>query len=127
VIRRAEREISELIEKEPVNPEALKYANRLSDHLFVLGRTSTTRAAAISCGCPAPTAEAAAQRKTFFPGRERVAFRHGKGVRSRHATSQSKGRPMKVLVAVKRVVDYNVKIRIKPDGAASIPPISRCR
>ncbi len=34
---------------------------------------------------------------------------------------------MKVLVAVKRVVDYNVKIRIKPDGAASIPPISRCR
>ncbi len=38
VIRRAEREISELVEKEPVNPEALKYANRLSDHLFVLGR-----------------------------------------------------------------------------------------
>jgi len=38
VIRRAERLISELIEKEPVNPEALKYANRLSDHLFVMGR-----------------------------------------------------------------------------------------
>ncbi|MGQ3106332.1 MAG: electron transfer flavoprotein subunit beta/FixA family protein, partial [Niveispirillum sp.] len=24
---------------------------------------------------------------------------------------------MKVLVAVKRVVDYNVKIRVKPDGS----------
>ena len=26
------------------------------------------------------------------------------------------GSPMKVLVAVKRVVDYNVKVRVKPDG-----------
>ena len=25
---------------------------------------------------------------------------------------------MKVLVAVKRVVDYNVKVRVKPDGSA---------
>src|SRR6186997_3021988 len=25
--------------------------------------------------------------------------------------------PMKVLVAVKRVVDYNVKVRVKPDGS----------
>ena len=36
--RRAERLVSELAQKEPVNPEALKYLNRLSDHLFVLGR-----------------------------------------------------------------------------------------
>jgi len=38
VTRRAERLVSELAESEPVNPEALKYLNRLSDHLFVLGR-----------------------------------------------------------------------------------------
>jgi cob(I)alamin adenosyltransferase len=36
--RRAERVVSELAGNEPVNPEALKYLNRLSDHLFVLGR-----------------------------------------------------------------------------------------
>jgi cob(I)alamin adenosyltransferase len=30
--------VSELAGSEPVNPEALKYLNRLSDHLFVLGR-----------------------------------------------------------------------------------------
>lgn len=38
ITRRAERVVSELAEAEPVNPEALKYLNRLSDHLFVLGR-----------------------------------------------------------------------------------------
>jgi cob(I)alamin adenosyltransferase len=38
VIRRAERLVSELAGAEPVNPEALKYLNRLSDHLFVLSR-----------------------------------------------------------------------------------------
>jgi cob(I)alamin adenosyltransferase len=38
IIRRAERLVSELTQSEPVNPEALKYLNRLSDHLFVLGR-----------------------------------------------------------------------------------------
>jgi cob(I)alamin adenosyltransferase len=38
VMRRAERLVSELAQTEPVNPEALKYLNRLSDHLFVLGR-----------------------------------------------------------------------------------------
>lgn len=38
VTRRAERLVSELANAEPVNPEALKYLNRLSDHLFVLGR-----------------------------------------------------------------------------------------
>ncbi|TWA59710.1 cob(I)alamin adenosyltransferase [Azospirillum brasilense] len=39
VVRRAERLMTELAEVEPVNPAAVKYANRLSDHLFVLGRT----------------------------------------------------------------------------------------
>jgi cob(I)alamin adenosyltransferase len=38
IIRRAERLVSELARSEPVNPEAFKYLNRLSDHLFVLGR-----------------------------------------------------------------------------------------
>src|SRR6267154_1866502 len=38
VTRRAERLVSQLARTEPVNPEALKYLNRLSDHLFVLGR-----------------------------------------------------------------------------------------
>ncbi|WP_225766899.1 cob(I)yrinic acid a,c-diamide adenosyltransferase [Inquilinus sp. Marseille-Q2685] len=38
VVRRAERLVSALGAAEPVNPEALKYANRLSDHLFVLAR-----------------------------------------------------------------------------------------
>jgi cob(I)alamin adenosyltransferase len=38
VVRRAERLVSELAQAESVNPEALRYLNRLSDHLFVLGR-----------------------------------------------------------------------------------------
>ena len=38
VVRRAERLVSELAGTEEVNPEALKYLNRLSDHLFVLSR-----------------------------------------------------------------------------------------
>ena len=38
VTRRAERLTCALAEAEPVNPEALRYLNRLSDHLFVLSR-----------------------------------------------------------------------------------------
>ena len=38
VTRRAERLVCALAADEPVNPEAVKYLNRLSDHLFVLGR-----------------------------------------------------------------------------------------
>ncbi|HEX3861346.1 MAG TPA: cob(I)yrinic acid a,c-diamide adenosyltransferase [Stellaceae bacterium] len=38
VTRRAERLVCALAETETVNPEAVKYLNRLSDHLFVLGR-----------------------------------------------------------------------------------------
>jgi cob(I)alamin adenosyltransferase len=38
ITRRAERVVSELAQMEPINPDALKYLNRLSDHLFVLGR-----------------------------------------------------------------------------------------
>jgi cob(I)alamin adenosyltransferase len=38
IVRRAERLVCALAAEERVNPEALKYLNRLSDHLFVLGR-----------------------------------------------------------------------------------------
>ncbi len=38
VVRRSERLICALAATEDVNPEAVKYANRLSDHLFVLAR-----------------------------------------------------------------------------------------
>ena|SRR4051794_21279741 len=38
IARRAERLVCALAATEPVNPEAIKYLNRLSDHLFVLSR-----------------------------------------------------------------------------------------
>jgi len=38
VARRAERETTALAEREAVNPEAVRYLNRLSDLLFVLAR-----------------------------------------------------------------------------------------
>ena len=38
VVRRAERDVCALMEKESVNPAALRYLNRLSDYLFVLAR-----------------------------------------------------------------------------------------
>jgi len=46
VARRAEREMTELALHEPVGAPALKYINRLSDHLFVLGRYLNDRGAA---------------------------------------------------------------------------------
>lgn len=45
ITRRAERCITALMEVEPVNPEALRYCNRLSDHLFVLARWVNDRGA----------------------------------------------------------------------------------
>ncbi len=38
IARRAERAMTALGERSPVNPQAVKYINRLSDHLFVLSR-----------------------------------------------------------------------------------------
>ena len=39
VVRRAERRMTALAAREAVNPEAIRYINRLSDHLFVLARS----------------------------------------------------------------------------------------
>jgi cob(I)alamin adenosyltransferase len=40
IARRAERAIVELAAKETINPAAIHYANRLSDHLFVMARAA---------------------------------------------------------------------------------------
>lgn len=40
ITRRAEREMTRLAAEERVNPAALRYINRLSDYLFVLGRAA---------------------------------------------------------------------------------------
>jgi cob(I)alamin adenosyltransferase len=40
ISRRAEAAIVELSSQEQINPEALRYANRLSDHLFVMARAA---------------------------------------------------------------------------------------
>ena len=45
VVRRAERLVAELDRRETLNPEALKYLNRLSDHLFVLSRHANDKGA----------------------------------------------------------------------------------
>jgi len=46
VVRRAERLTTELATGAPVNPEAVRYLNRLSDHLFVLARHLNDQGAA---------------------------------------------------------------------------------
>jgi cob(I)alamin adenosyltransferase len=43
--RRAERRVVSLAQSETVNPEVIRYLNRLSDHLFVLGRWLNDKAA----------------------------------------------------------------------------------
>ncbi|MFQ5765351.1 MAG: cob(I)yrinic acid a,c-diamide adenosyltransferase, partial [Rhodospirillales bacterium] len=45
VVRRCERLMTELAAAEAVNPEAIRYVNRLSDHLFVLARHLNDRGA----------------------------------------------------------------------------------
>ena len=46
ICRRAERNLVTLAETDEINPEALRYLNRLSDHLFVLARWVNHQAAA---------------------------------------------------------------------------------
>ncbi|MBV8799638.1 MAG: cob(I)yrinic acid a,c-diamide adenosyltransferase [Alphaproteobacteria bacterium] len=45
IVRRAERLMVELSEQETVGPAAIKYINRLSDHLFVMARYANGRGA----------------------------------------------------------------------------------
>jgi cob(I)alamin adenosyltransferase len=45
VVRRAERLVAALAGTHGINPEALKYLNRLSDHLFVMSRHMNDRGA----------------------------------------------------------------------------------
>ena len=45
-IRRAERRVVALAAAEPLNPAVVRYLNRLSDHLFVLGRVLNENGAA---------------------------------------------------------------------------------
>jgi cob(I)alamin adenosyltransferase len=40
IVRRAEREMTALATQGPVNPAAIRYVNRLSDHLFVAARAA---------------------------------------------------------------------------------------
>ena len=43
IARRAERAIAELAAGEKINPAAIHYANRLSDHLFVMARAANNQ------------------------------------------------------------------------------------
>lgn len=45
ITRRAERRVVALAQTEPVNPAVVRYLNRMSDHLFVLGRRLNENAA----------------------------------------------------------------------------------
>jgi cob(I)alamin adenosyltransferase len=45
IARRAERDMTRLAEQGPVNPAAVRYINRLSDHLFVLARYENDKGA----------------------------------------------------------------------------------
>jgi cob(I)alamin adenosyltransferase len=55
VVRRAERLTTELATGAPVNPEAVRYLNRLSDHLFVLARHLNDEGAADVLWVPGAT------------------------------------------------------------------------
>jgi electron transfer flavoprotein beta subunit len=70
-------------------------------------------------GCPVRTGNAQ-NRHTFLVFRFGALTRIGGTIRfRRHEINQNQDErePMKVLVPVKRVVDYNVKIRVKSDGS----------
>jgi ATP:cob(I)alamin adenosyltransferase len=203
VSRRAERTAVALARTpgEGVNPHALSYLNRLSDHLFVAARRANANGARTSCGRPAARGIRAERRRGRpGPAGGRGVARttgdggdvHGDGagaalgvppVPSRHAlplglepkhlvdprrsgaedeqaredqaetieslvhrpaqmpatpfrgkgltplphlaslprffqtSLQGQYLPMKALVPVKRVIDYNVKVRVRPDGS----------
>jgi cob(I)alamin adenosyltransferase len=57
VARRAEREMVALARTQRINPEAIKYINRVSDHLFVLARFANQRGKADILWVPGQTRE----------------------------------------------------------------------
>jgi cob(I)alamin adenosyltransferase len=59
VIRRCERLMTELAGVEEINPEAVKYANRLSDHFFVMSRWRNDKGASDVLWAPGGTQSAA--------------------------------------------------------------------
>ncbi len=59
VIRRCERLMTELAGVEEINPEAVKYANRLSDHFFVMSRWLNDKGASDVLWAPGGTQSAA--------------------------------------------------------------------
>lgn len=62
VARRAEREITLLAESEPINPEAVRYINRLSDLFFVMSRWLNDRGVADVLWEPGATRDANRQK-----------------------------------------------------------------
>jgi cob(I)alamin adenosyltransferase len=58
IVRRAERLMVELAAEEPVNDAAIKYANRLSDHLFVAARFANGKGADDVLWVPGATRDA---------------------------------------------------------------------
>ncbi len=44
IIRRAERRVVTLARESPVNPEVIRYLNRLGDYLFVIARRFSSEA-----------------------------------------------------------------------------------
>ncbi|MGN6515728.1 MAG: cob(I)yrinic acid a,c-diamide adenosyltransferase [Rhizomicrobium sp.] len=57
IVRRAERLMTELAGQEPINPAAIKYVNRLSDHLFVAARFANDKGAGDVLWVPGATRE----------------------------------------------------------------------
>jgi len=58
IVRRAERLTVSLAGKEPVNPAAIHYLNRLSDHMFVFARARNAEAGGDVTWTPGATREA---------------------------------------------------------------------
>ena len=98
-----------------VNEPAMRYINRLPDHLFVLARTLNDGVKPTSCGVPD---KILARIKQVSPVRGFIPYQQlciVGGVSDEGASP------------VKRVIDYNVKVRVKVTMAALSLPTSRWR
>jgi cob(I)alamin adenosyltransferase len=68
IVRRAEREITELAFQEPITPAVIRYMNRLSDLLFVLARVENDAGAADVLWHPGAHRDAAPPPQSSPPG-----------------------------------------------------------